>query len=311
VDIVVILTMILLPVLMVKMALLSTTLVMVEAAEQAQSFLKERTLADYYEEILMGALTLAWADAQRGRLDEQQAQRVRDTVSEIVEDLEVHKDSKNARSAPEEEGALNKLEQLEKAAPPPPPKVDPGVAAYNEGVELIQKGDKDGAEKKFDEAVAAKPDLAQAWKVISQLAYERKDYAKALSSGRKLLELDAKDGDLYGILMDSASKTGDNAAALDYKKKFVAANADNPEVNYNAGVESYTAGDYNGATASFAKAVQLKPDMANAYFWMGMSEYNQKSYGASRRDFQKYLELAPQGDQADNAKKMLEALPAK
>jgi TolA-binding protein len=111
--------------------------------------------------------------------------------------------------------------------------------------------------------------------------------------------------------MDSAAKTGDNAAALDYKKKFVAANADNPEVNYNAGVESYTAGDYNGATASFAKAVQLKPDMANAYFWMGMSEYNQKSYGASRRDFQKYLDLAPQGDQADNAKKMLEALPAK
>jgi TolA-binding protein len=194
---------------------------------------------------------------------------------------------------------------------PPPPKVDPGVAAYNEGVELIQKGDKAGAEKKFDEAVAAKPDLAQAWKVISQLAYERKDYPKALAAGRKLLELDAKDKDLYGILMDSAQKTGDTAAAVDYKKKFVEANADNPEVNYNAGVESYTAGDYVSATASFAKAVQIKPDMANAYFWMAMSEYNQKSYPASRRDFQKYLELAPQGDQADNAKKMLEALPPK
>lgn len=50
-----------------------------------------------------GALTLAWADAQRGRLDEQQAQRIRDTVSEIVEDLEVHKDSENARSTPEKE----------------------------------------------------------------------------------------------------------------------------------------------------------------------------------------------------------------
>jgi len=195
--------------------------------------------------------------------------------------------------------------------PPPPPKVDPGVAAYNEGVELIQKGDKAGAEKKFDQAVAAKPDLAPAWKVVSQLAYERKDYAKALGAGRKLLELDAKDKDLYGILMDSAQKTGDTAAAADYKQKFVEANADNPEVNFNAGAESYTAGDYVAATASFAKAAQLKPDMANAYFWMAMSEYNQKNYPASRRDFQKYLELAPQGDQADNAKKMLEALPAK
>ena len=194
---------------------------------------------------------------------------------------------------------------------PPPPKVDPGIAAYNEGVELLQKGDKAGAEKKFDDAVAAKPDLAPAWKVLSQLSYERKDYAKALTSGRKVLELDAKDKDLYGILMDSAQKTGDTAGAVDYKKKFVEANADNPEVNYNAGVEAYTAGDYVSATSSFAKTVQLKPDMANAYFWMGMSEYNQKNYAASRRDFQKYLDLSPQGDQADNAKKMLEALPAK
>ena len=194
---------------------------------------------------------------------------------------------------------------------PPPPKVDPGVQAYNEGVELLQKGDKAGAEKKFDDAVAAKPDLAQAWKVISQLAYERKDYAKALSAGKKLLELDAKDKDLYGILMDSSQKTGDTAAAVDYKKKFVEANADNPEVNFNAGAESYTAGDYAAAAASFAKAVQLKPDMANAYFWLGMADYNLKNYAEARTNYQKYLQLAPTGDQADNAKKMLEALPGK
>ena len=194
--------------------------------------------------------------------------------------------------------------------PPPAPKVDPGIAAYNEGVELIQK-DRAGSEKKFDEAVAAKPDLAAAWKVISQLAYERKDYAKALSAGRKLLELDPKDKDLYGILMDSAQKSGDTAAAADYKKKFVEANADNPEVNFNAGAESYTAGDYAAAAAAFSKAVEIKPDMANAYFWLGMANYNLKKYNQARGNYQKYLELAPQGDQADNAKKMLEALPAK
>jgi tetratricopeptide (TPR) repeat protein len=195
--------------------------------------------------------------------------------------------------------------------PPPPPKVDPGIAAYNDGVEMIQKGDRAGAEKKFDEAVAAKPDLAAAWKVLSQLAYERKDYPKALSAGRKLLELDSKDKDLYGILMDSAQKSGDAAAAADYKKRFVEANLDNPEVNFNAGAESYTAGDYAAAAASFSKAVELKPDMANAYFWLGMANYNLKKLNAARGNYQKYLELAPQGDQADNAKKMLEALPAK
>jgi TolA-binding protein len=194
---------------------------------------------------------------------------------------------------------------------PPAPKVDPAITAYNEGVDLIQKGDKAGAEKKFDAAVAAKPDLAAAWKVLSQLAYERKDYAKALDSGKKVLELDPKDKDLYGILMDSAQKGGDNKAALDYKQKFVEANADNPEVNYNAGVESYNASDYTAASSSFNKAINLKPDMANAYFWLGMADYNMKKYSAARTAYQKYLQLAPNGDQVQTAREMLAAIPAK
>ena len=194
---------------------------------------------------------------------------------------------------------------------PPAPKVDPGIAAYNEGVDLIQKGDKAGAEKKFDAAVAAKPELGAAWKVLSQLAYERKDYAKALASGRKVLELDPKDKDLYGILMDSAQKSGDSKAALEYKQKFIEANADNPEVNYNAGVEAYNASDNAGAAAAFNKAIALKPDMANAYFWLGMANYNLKKYSAARGNYQKYLQLAPSGDQAQTAKEMLAALPAK
>ena len=194
---------------------------------------------------------------------------------------------------------------------PPAPKVDPGVAAYNEGVDLLQKGDKAGAEKKFLDAVSAKPDLAAAWKVLAELSYERKDYAKALADGRKTLELDPGQKDLYGILMDSADKSGDAASAADYRRKFREANADKPEVNYNAGVEDYNTGDYASAAAYFGKAIALKADMAPAYFWLGMCQYNQKKYGPSRGSFEKYLELAPRGDQAAMAKEMLDTLPAK
>ena len=73
----------------------------IEATEQAQSFLKDRTLTEYYEQIVMGALRLAWADLQRGRLDQQEAARIRSTVSELMEDLESHDDSRRAgRAAP-------------------------------------------------------------------------------------------------------------------------------------------------------------------------------------------------------------------
>jgi hypothetical protein len=85
----------------------------VETTEQAQAFLKQRALVDYYEEILIGALRLAWADSQRGRLDQQQTQRIRDTVSEVVEDLEAHKDSKTPPGKTENESPIAKLQELE------------------------------------------------------------------------------------------------------------------------------------------------------------------------------------------------------
>jgi predicted PurR-regulated permease PerM len=85
----------------------------IEATEQAQSLLKDRTLTEYYEHILMGALRLAWADSQRGRLEQPETQRIRDTVSELVEDLESHVDSCNASS--EDASPTGNLTQLEES----------------------------------------------------------------------------------------------------------------------------------------------------------------------------------------------------
>jgi predicted PurR-regulated permease PerM len=89
----------------------------IEAAEQARVLLKEKTLIDYFDEILMPGLQLAWVDMQRGRLDQEQMERIRDTVSELVQDLETHKDSPKAQPAEEVEGPLAKLQQFEQATP--------------------------------------------------------------------------------------------------------------------------------------------------------------------------------------------------
>jgi TolA-binding protein len=197
---------------------------------------------------------------------------------------------------------------LHPPATPPPRKADPAISAYNDGVELLQKGDRDGAEKKFLAAIAARPDMSVALRILSQIAYDKKDYPHALEYGRKALAADPESKDLYGILMDAASRAGDAVAAADYKKKYVEANAANPDVVYNAAVESYTAKDYATAAEGFGRALELKPSLGEAAFWLAMSEYNLKKLNSSRTHFQKYLELAPQGPNAGNAKDMLAAL---
>jgi predicted PurR-regulated permease PerM len=63
----------------------------IEAIEQARSFLKEGSVEAYYEEIVLGALRLAAADAALGRLDDKRLENIRQTVSEIIEDLSSYK----------------------------------------------------------------------------------------------------------------------------------------------------------------------------------------------------------------------------
>jgi predicted PurR-regulated permease PerM len=65
----------------------------VEAAEQAHEYLKEASLEDYCDTILLEGLKLAEADRRLGHLDEERLDRVASTVDELLADLEAHQDA--------------------------------------------------------------------------------------------------------------------------------------------------------------------------------------------------------------------------
>lgn len=59
-----------------------------EAADQAEQRLKEVALSDYYDDVPMKALLLAQFDAAHGKLSRDKQVEIRDTIEEIVEDLD-------------------------------------------------------------------------------------------------------------------------------------------------------------------------------------------------------------------------------
>jgi predicted PurR-regulated permease PerM len=93
----------------------------VEAAEQAEKFLKDKPLIAYYDEVLIAGLRLAQADAERGLLDDGRKLRIRDAVAEIVDDLGGHEDEAAPRPEIDGAGAASPLAQLDEAHAQPDP----------------------------------------------------------------------------------------------------------------------------------------------------------------------------------------------
>jgi predicted PurR-regulated permease PerM len=61
-----------------------------EVANQAERFLKNHSLLDYFEGVALQALLLAQVDRQRGVMDEPQQKRIKETIDEVLEDLSDH-----------------------------------------------------------------------------------------------------------------------------------------------------------------------------------------------------------------------------
>jgi len=113
----------------------------IEATEQARNFIRERTLVEYYEDVLLGGLRLAWADAQRGMLDQEQLNRIRETAREIVDELEAEEEAPElgpeeiSRRRPEECGAAKPDRAI--IQPDHPVLCIPGLGTFDEAAAMV------------------------------------------------------------------------------------------------------------------------------------------------------------------------------
>lgn len=198
--------------------------------------------------------------------------------------------------------------QAAAAAAAPPSSTEVAVGSYNEGVDLLNAGNRAAAEVKFLEAVKKNADLPSAWKALAVIAFDKKDWPKTIEYGQKATDLDPTLTNLYGMMAEAARQSGDKKSAAEFQARYAEANPDTPEMLYNKGVEAYNHNKMKDAEEQLGKAVAARPDYALAHFWLGMASINLKKNAAAKEHFQKYLELEPKGEEADTAKEMLSVL---
>lgn len=181
------------------------------------------------------------------------------------------------------------------------PVADPAVEAFNEGAVLANEGKTAEAMAKFEEAIAKKPDLYAGYRALARLHLRVKDHAKAIERANKALSFDSDDSEMYAILYEAYTATGDKAKAAEAKGKMPA----NPSVLFNDAAKLINAGKDSDAEQLLKQAITADEKFAIAYYELGMIYVRSGKNAEARTHLQKYLEIDPSGKDSATAKEML------
>jgi tetratricopeptide (TPR) repeat protein len=203
-------------------------------------------------------------------------------------------------------------------------------SAYNDGLTALNNKQYDVAIENLTKAseldatqIAVWSNLASAYVELAKTktgADFDTAMGKAIDTYKKALELKPEDPGLhnnYALALAKDKKFPE--AQTELQKAATLDPANGGKYYFNLGALLVNAGQYDPAAEAFKKAIELTPTYADSYYQLGVCLSSKMTTGADGKvsappemaqAFQKYLELAPTGKDAQGAKDMLAMLGA-
>jgi tetratricopeptide (TPR) repeat protein len=144
--------------------------------------------------------------------------------------------------------------ELPDSAPPPDA---PGLEAFDEGRQLIQEGDPEGARASFTAAIAADGSNAVYRTALGRLLWDMGQRPQALEELRIAARLDPDQQLAYARALDIA---GDRADAVEQYEEVLTRSPDAAVVHEDLGRLLYRAGSWEPAAQHLERAVEARPD---------------------------------------------------
>ena len=199
----------------------------------------------------------------------------------------------------EAEGVAAELESEEDA-------VASARRIYNEGGEAYQAQDLDTALEKFRQAAELDPSLVEAHHAIATLQLARGRHQEAAAAAETALALGSDDIQTLRVLYDAYQSLGRFEELTEIAPRLAAVD---PEFGgaklVEQAAEHWNAGRTDAAVALARQALAIDPELAKAYYFLGLDHLSKGENAEAREALETFLELAPDDPEAATAREML------
>jgi tetratricopeptide (TPR) repeat protein len=192
-----------------------------------------------------------------------------------------------------------------------PTDVDGRMVLYS--IRMAQ-GDLDGARASLEEARAIAPGDVKVLRQLALVANESGNTDDAIAAWEAVTEVDPQDTEAWMTLGDLYAATGDSARSQQAYQRVVELDPSNAhQIFYNLGAlimnrDSRSDADTQQAIAAFRKAVEIKPDYAQAYKQLAFALLGVGDKAGAAEALEKYVEYAPDAPDAAQMRAILGTL---
>jgi tetratricopeptide (TPR) repeat protein len=186
--------------------------------------------------------------------------------------------------------------------------------------DLEKAGNSDQAIALLQPAAEQNPTQDLLWGYLGDAYRGAKKYPEAIDAYQKAVQLKPTNGGYMSGLADAYAKSGQtDKAVAEYNAAAQAEPANAATYYFNEGAVFTNTGKVDDAITAFDKVIVADPKKADAYYWKGVNLMGKATTGKDGKfvaapgtadAFKKYLELSPDGPNADAAKQMLASIGA-
>ena len=177
----------------------------------------------------------------------------------------------------------------------------------------LSKGDALYKQRKYTEALKEyqrvleeNQDICQAYDKIGLCYYRLNDLENAIEAFKLMLDKEPQSRDTLINLSAIYFEKGDLEEGMKYFKRLDEKSLEDPSIFYNIGILLFKNNQIIMAIDYLKKCLTLDPNYVKGYYQLALANLNKGDLEEAKKNFQKVIELEPESEKADLAKKMLE-----